>query len=229
MVHTPQHTRHTTADCERADVVTNAVTMATTAGSSSHRHTRPRSVSQSLHKAHTMCDSDAASAHTQPHYQSYFASRDAGTWLQRRRVSVTPRDDDDSGGGMSHTDVTHTTRQRHATRTHHALRHDTARRSHMQQRIASRGSVRHSVTAAAHHTPLHTTPYSGATPSQRRRRDTVHSGMCRDVSRGEQRAMRARRAERGSTRQLRSQATHAHTPALPPSTAVNRHDDSGGT
>ncbi len=155
MVHTLQHTRHTTADCERADVVTDAVTMATTAGSSSHRHTRPRSVSQSLHKADTMCDSDAASAHTQPHNQSYFASRDAGTWLQRRCVSVTPCDDYDSGGGMSHHDVTHTTPQRHATRPHHAPRHDTAR-THIQQRIASRDSGSHSVTAAAPCIPLAT-------------------------------------------------------------------------
>jgi hypothetical protein len=115
-------------------------------------------------------------------------------------------------------------------------RHDTIQHAVTSSSASRAGAV----YACTPHIPLHTTRYSGATPSQRWRRDTVHSGMCHDVSRGEQRAMRARRAARGSTRQPRLQATHTththtHThslslsPSPPPNIAVSSDDDSGGT
>ncbi len=104
-----------------------------TSGSSSHQHTRPRSVSQSLHKAHTMCARQAATAHTQPHYQSRRVARcrhmaatsvcECDTTRRRRQRwgHVTPRRDTQHTTGTAARDTAppHTTTQ-YSTQSHPA-------------------------------------------------------------------------------------------------------------
>jgi hypothetical protein len=114
MVQTLQHTRHTTAYCECAAVVTAA-----TRGGAIDTH-KPRSVSQSLHKADTMCASDVATAHAHVYSQSLRVARcrhmtaasvcECDTTRRRQRWGhVTPRRD------THHATATRDTAPRHTT------------------------------------------------------------------------------------------------------------------
>jgi hypothetical protein len=191
MVHTLQHTRHTTRDCDRADVVTDAVTMTTTAGSSSHRHTRPRSVSQSLHKAHTMCASDAATAPMQPHYQSLRVARcrhiaaasvcECDTTRRRRQRwgHVTPRCDTHHATATRDTAPPHTT-TRYSMQSHPAAHREQGQCTPHRHSGCTRHTPCISLATAVrrHHSDGDATRYTAACVTTSH---AVNSGRCEHV------------------------------------------------